>query len=119
MPEPDLLDAALLRDLEARFGRPGLVALVEIYLREAPQRAEAVAAAAQAGNTAALRQLAHDLTTSSGTIGVTVVHGLARDIELACKRGDASEAIDLAGVMAVAIDAAVDALRRRFPEAAP
>jgi HPt (histidine-containing phosphotransfer) domain-containing protein len=117
MPEPDLLDDALMRDLEARFGRKDFVALVEIYLREAPLRSEAVAAAAQAGDIAALRQHAHDLTTSSGTIGVNVVHGLARDIELACKTGDPAEAIDLASVMELAIDAAVAALRVRFPEA--
>jgi HPt (histidine-containing phosphotransfer) domain-containing protein len=117
MPEPDLLDDALMRDLEARFGRKDFVALVEIYLRDAPERARAIAAAAVASDEAALRRHAHDLTTSSGTIGIKAVHALSRDIEIACKTSDPAEAVALAGVLTVAIDASVAALRARFPEA--
>jgi HPt (histidine-containing phosphotransfer) domain-containing protein len=116
--EPAFLDEALLTDLEQRLGRSSLISLIEIYLADAPLRAGAIAAALEARDAAALRREAHNMTASSGTLGLQPVSELARDIELACKSGNISEAFALAGVLRVAIEAALAALKTRYPEAA-
>src|ERR1044071_9726640 len=92
----ELLDAALLRDLESRFGRGVFITLIEAYLGEVPLRRAAITAAMAASDLPALQQQAHDLTTSSGTLGVKAVHAVARDIEVACRAGRGADAFALA-----------------------
>ena len=114
--QPELLDQPLMRDLEARFGREALAALVETYLEEAALRLRNIADMAGHGDAAGVGQQAHDLTTSAGTIGVKAVYLLARDIEYACKSGQPAAAFTLAGRLPQIAGLCADALRARFPE---
>jgi HPt (histidine-containing phosphotransfer) domain-containing protein len=117
--EPELLDQALMSDLEARFGREALAALVETYLEEATLRLRNMVDMAGRGDAAGLGQQAHDLTTSSGTIGIKSVYLLARDIEHACKSGQPAAALALAVRLPQVAGQCADALRARFPELKP
>jgi HPt (histidine-containing phosphotransfer) domain-containing protein len=114
--ETELLDQALMRELEDRFGREAMAALVETYLQESENRLRQVPGLVAANDVAALGQQAHDLTTSAGTIGVKAVYLIARDIEYACKSGQPAAALALAGRLPRIAELCAAALRARFPE---
>ena len=114
--ETELLDQPLMRDLEARFGREALVALVETYLQETAGRMRQIVDIVARGDGVALGQQAHDLTTSSGTIGIQAVYLVARDIEYACKSGQSTAGLALAGRLPQIAELCAGALRARFPE---
>jgi len=114
--ETELLDQALMRDLEVRFGRDAMAALVETYLQETEGRLPLIADILARGDAAALGQQAHDLTTSSGTIGIQAVYLIARDMEYACKSGQSAAAFALAGRLPRIAERCAEALRARFPE---
>lgn len=115
--ETELLDQPLMRDLETRFGREAMVALVETYLQETAGRMRQIADIVARGDAGALGLQAHDLTTSSGTIGVQAVYLIARDVEYACKAGQPAAALALAGRLPQVAELCAGALRARFPEA--
>ncbi len=93
MVEDGLLDVAVMDGLRERFGADMFRALVAQFTSEMAGRVPAIEAALAAGDLAALRQQAHDITTSAGTLGVTGVSSRSAATEAACKSGDASAAL--------------------------
>jgi len=116
MTEPAPLDLALIEALEQRFGRAVFASFVQQYLDEVPPRLAVIQAALAAGDIAALQRQGHDLTTSSGTIGIAAVAAASRDCEVACKSDDREAALAAAALLPPRLEEAVAALKSRYPE---
>jgi HPt (histidine-containing phosphotransfer) domain-containing protein len=61
--------------------------LVETYLADTPVQLEAMTAAAQADDAAALVRPAHTLKSSSATVGAMRLSSVARELEMAGRSG--------------------------------
>lgn len=91
MSEPDLpvVDGRVLRELLESTGDDiGFVReLVETYLADTPAQLEAMTAAVQADDAAALVRPAHTLKSSSATVGAMRLSSVARELEMAGRAG--------------------------------
>jgi HPt (histidine-containing phosphotransfer) domain-containing protein len=91
MPEPDLqaVDAGVLAELMASTGDDiGFVReLIQTYLADTPVQFEAMTAAVEADDAAALVRPAHTLKSSSATVGVMRLSSIARELEMAGRSG--------------------------------
>jgi HPt (histidine-containing phosphotransfer) domain-containing protein len=61
---------------------------IELYLRDSPMLLEKVRSALSNGNTAHLKDAAHSLKSTSGTMGALLVYQTSQHIETAAKQGD-------------------------------
>ncbi|WP_143473191.1 response regulator [Limnothrix sp. PR1529] len=61
---------------------------IELYLRDSPMLLEKVRSALSNGNTAHLKDAAHSLKSTSGTMGALLVYQTSQQIETAAKQGD-------------------------------
>ena len=111
----DVLDTALMDGLEARYGRDIFESLVQEYLGEVKGRIEQATAA---NDLAGLRKEVHDLTTSSGTIGIRLVYEAAQACEFACRDEDVEQAMAIAREMPGKSAVANEALLVRCPSLA-
>jgi HPt (histidine-containing phosphotransfer) domain-containing protein len=91
VPPPDvpLVDEGVLAELLASTGDdPAFVReLVETYLAETPEQLEAMTAAIDADDAAALVRPAHTLKSSSATLGAMRLSALGRELEMAGRAG--------------------------------
>jgi len=91
MPELDLpvVDERTLGELLATTGDDlGFVReLVETFLADAPTQVDAMTAAVQADDAAALVRPAHTLKSSSATVGAMRLSSVARELEMAARSG--------------------------------
>lgn len=91
MSEPELpvLDEATLGDLVMTTGDdPAFVReLVETYLHDTPELMEAIGAAVETDDAAALVRPAHTLKSSSATVGALRLSAVAREMEMAGRSG--------------------------------
>ena len=85
-PAGGAIDAAIIGDLLDTMGSE-FGDLVRVYLEDAPQQINAIAAAAATGDAAAQLAPAHTLKSSSANIGATTLSELARRIEHAARAG--------------------------------
>ena len=115
MSQQSVLDTGLMENLEQRFGRDVFASFIQQYLDEVDGRREQVEAAVAAQDLAALGKEVHDLTTSSGTIGIKCVYETAQACEFACKDEDKALALALGRDLPEQMRAAVSALRERYP----
>jgi len=99
-------DAAAARPAERAFDGVGLlerlggdeailVEVVKVFLEDAPGQIDALNAAGQAGDVAALRRIAHTLKGAAGTICATALHLAALTLEQAVDRGDLDAAREM------------------------
>jgi HPt (histidine-containing phosphotransfer) domain-containing protein len=84
-----IVDEAVLRELlESTDDDIGFVReLVETYLSDTPAQLEAMTAAVEADDAAALVRPAHTLKSSSATVGAMRLSSVARDLEMAGRTG--------------------------------
>lgn len=78
------VDIALLSAFEDMQldGKPDLIVeLIDLYLEDAPQRLEAIKAAAASKDGMLLKRSAHGLKGGSASLGVLRVAGICRDLE--------------------------------------
>jgi HPt (histidine-containing phosphotransfer) domain-containing protein len=91
MPDPDvpIVDEAVLNEVMAATGGDGgfVRELVETYLADAPAQLEAMTAAVEADDAAALVRPAHTLKSSSATVGAMRLSSVARALEMAGRSG--------------------------------
>jgi HPt (histidine-containing phosphotransfer) domain-containing protein len=89
--EHDLVDATVVMALR-EFRMPGepdpAQAVVEVFLEVTPDRLARLRRAAQDGNAAQVRAMAHTLGGSSGAVGAVAMHAVAADIEALAPSAD-------------------------------
>ena len=93
------------------------VEIIDLFLRDAPKRVEAVKQAAVAGDAATLDRMAHGLRGSSAMIGAVAMAGLCSRIEALVEEGRTPEAPPLAEQLAAECQAtrqALEAARARL-----
>lgn len=90
--DPAVIDT--LRQLNEP-GEPEVIReLFGLFLTDAPARMQAIAAAVEARDAAALQRAAHTLKGASSAIGATSLHGACRALEDMGKRGVFDAAAD-------------------------
>lgn len=113
-PDDPVLDLDALAQLEADAGSKMLPDLLGSFVAEAEQRAERLAAAADASDARALEHESHALKACAQTYGALALHRRAVAVEQACLQGDGAEAASLARAMPELAATAVAALESRF-----
>lgn len=87
------VDGAVITALCEALGDEGAIEVVQLYLDALEPESVRLADAVAAGDTSAIRRSAHDLKSTSGTVGaVRVAHAMA-EVERLAASGDVS-AID-------------------------
>ena len=104
----------MLADLEHSLPRPDFRSFIEDYLVSAAERLQRAEALAVAGDMAALATEAHILISTSGSYGFRRASVLARQLEAACKAGDAGRAAPLLRELGESSRRALTAMRERF-----
>jgi signal transduction histidine kinase/DNA-binding response OmpR family regulator/HPt (histidine-containing phosphotransfer) domain-containing protein/integral membrane sensor domain MASE1 len=103
------LDAALIAELRQTLGDDAIYGeVVDAYLREAPIRLAGMQQALAAGDSEALRRLAHVLKGSSLTFGAGPVAALCQDLETHARHGT----LDGAATLLASLDRALPACCR-------
>jgi two-component system sensor histidine kinase/response regulator len=75
------LNEAMLTVLESQIGRSEVAVLAQMLLRETPDRLAAIHRALAAGDAAGARQMAHDIASTAGNLGISAVAALAQELE--------------------------------------
>jgi len=94
-----VLEIDALQALREMFGEDVadsvLVEVLDSYLEDAPKQLQALRAAGETGNTAALGMVAHTLKSTSATLGAIALSHLCNDLEAMVRAGDTTEALAL------------------------
>lgn len=96
LPDPALLDAAMLAELAATLGPDATTQAIGLFVRDARARILALRAAAAAGDHAGAGMLAHALAGSAGAVGATAVAAAARRVLASPACPDAVAALERA-----------------------
>ncbi|CAK0771151.1 two-component system, sensor histidine kinase and response regulator [Azospirillaceae bacterium] len=112
--EEVVLDEAQLAELEASIRPTEMGAIVMCFLNDVQARIERLSQAAAREDIKAVSAEAHDLSSSSGSLGATAVMNMAVAIEVACRSGNAAEALRQVPGLHGAAKVLVKAMRRRF-----
>ena len=88
-PQPPVLDHAVIAELSASVeeDRSFVVELINAYLVDGPAQVDAIEAAVEADDAAALVRPAHTLKSSSATVGALRLAAASRDLEMAARSG--------------------------------
>jgi HPt (histidine-containing phosphotransfer) domain-containing protein len=112
-PAPDF-DASMLADLESSLPRPEFQSFIKDYLESAVERLRCAEGHVATGDIAALATEAHILISTAGSYGFRRASILARQLETACKAGDAARATALMSELGESSRRAWAAMRQRF-----
>lgn len=94
--EDDLVDPRVLAELRVPAGDTLLLdELIDLYLRDGPERVEAIAAAVDRGDTREITRTAHLLKGSSANLSARAVRELASEIEARAREGSTEGLADL------------------------
>jgi len=110
------LDEELLNRLEGQIGRAMVAELVGMLLEQTPGTLAEIHKTLEAGDTAAARQLAHDIASTAGNLGITPVVTLARELERESNEGILESLAPIATRIEAAYHAASTSLRARYGE---
>jgi len=111
-------DEAAFGALKGALGDEMVEMLLGKYLTQMQEKIETLKGGIAARDMGVVRQQAHDLTSSSGSVGLGAMKDAASACEFAVKDGEEDKALDLAQQM---VDMAPDvaaAIRGRFPNLA-
>jgi len=75
------LNTAVLSRLESQIGRDEVSELAAMLLAETPHRLAEIHRTLAAGDAATARQIAHDIASTAGNLGITEVTTLARELQ--------------------------------------
>jgi HPt (histidine-containing phosphotransfer) domain-containing protein len=98
----DVLDQKMLQSLRQMIGARAsqvLAQLIDNYLADTPQLLQAIRAAVETGDAAALKQAAHTLRSVSANLGATTFSQMCKTLETIGDAGTTAGA--LAGVLQV------------------
>jgi HPt (histidine-containing phosphotransfer) domain-containing protein len=110
---PDF-DASMLADLETSLPRQDFHSFIEDYLVSAADRLKRAEALSAAGDMNALATEAHILISTAGSYGFRRASALARQLETACKAGNAAQAATLLRELGDSSRRAWTTMRQRF-----
>jgi two-component system sensor histidine kinase/response regulator len=114
LPDVPGLDEELLNRLEGQIGKAMVAELAEMLLDQTPAKLAEIHTVLEIGDVTTARQLAHDLASTAGNLGITTVVMLARELER--KSNDAE--LETLAPIAIRIDAAYHtaaaSLRERY-----
>jgi CheY-like chemotaxis protein len=111
------LDEKLLVRLEGQIGRPMVAELAGMLLEQTPDKLAEIHKTLEAGETTTARQLAHDIASTAGNLGMTRVVALARELERKSTEGLVKDLPSIAAQIDAAYYAAAASLRTRYLEA--
>ena len=91
---PELIDLGIVDELRDSVGgdEAFVKELVGAYLAESPGHLEAIAAAAEAGDAAAVVRPAHTLKSSSAAVGAVRLAAVSKRLEFAAREGRIDQA---------------------------
>jgi HPt (histidine-containing phosphotransfer) domain-containing protein len=113
-----VLDVTTLTALEGRLGRDRVVRVVAAQLSNGRDVARRLSAFEIAPDAAAVKALAHQLAGSSGSIGLLRLSGEAASAERAAGTAVLPELAAVVRGLRLCLEASLEALCRRYPEAA-
>ena len=111
-PAPDAIDQDQLTAVRVSMTPEAFDALLANYLSGARGRLARIEGMIEAGDMRVLQHEAHDLTSTSGSFGITGLARLAKRLEQACKANDRPAARELATALRAAADPVWDGLER-------
>jgi PAS domain S-box-containing protein len=110
----EILDLAVFDDWRSFLPRDAFTDMVDVQVVDSQAYLERILAAREAGEFKTMGEIAHELKSSSGAIGMVEVHRLAEQIEQACRDGRDDDASKLIAPLGTAVGAAVVALKERL-----
>ena len=115
MTDPGALDPAAIEALlDLAGGDLDFVdEIADTYVADAPTQVEAIGAAVNAGDDAALGAPAHTLKASSASVGATRLSELARELEAAARSGPVADPADRHRAIRAELALVVAALQAR------
>jgi signal transduction histidine kinase/DNA-binding response OmpR family regulator len=117
-PAPSALDNAVLDRLEDQIGRDDVSELATMLLEQTPERLAEIHRTLDAGDAATARQMAHDIASTAGNLGIIAVANLAKTLEHKYSEGAYDDLKPIAVQMDSAYRAAAIQLRARYGLAA-
>jgi CheY-like chemotaxis protein/HPt (histidine-containing phosphotransfer) domain-containing protein len=108
------LNDAVLSRLESQIGRDEVSELAAMLLAETPDRLAEIHRTLAAGDAASARQMAHDIASTAGNLGITEVATLAQALEHKYNEGAYSALPPIAAQMDAAYSAAAVQLKARY-----
>jgi two-component system sensor histidine kinase/response regulator len=114
IPDPSGLDEAALARLETQVGREMVAELVGMLLEQTPPKIAGIHSALNDGDTAAARQLAHDIGSTAGNLGMSRVASLSRELERKFAEGASDALQPLAAQIDQAYASAAAPLKARY-----
>ena len=112
-PSTALNDAVLAR-LEDQIGRDDVAELAAMLLEQTPDRLAEIHRTLAAGDAAAARQMAHDIASTAGNLGITEVATLAQALEHKYNEGAYDDLKPIAAQIDSAYSAAAIQLKARY-----
>lgn len=108
------LDDEMLNRLENQIGRAMVAELAAMLLAQTPDKLAQIHSTLKAGDTATARQLAHDIASTAGNLGITSVVVLARELERRAVEDTLEVLPPIATLIDAAYQAAAEPLRMRY-----
>ncbi len=115
-PAAPTLKSEQLDELAAVLGEDRLLQLLRAYALSASGMVHAIGSALSAGDVAMVRRVAHDLKSTSGSLGLRGMAEQAKAIEQMCHADDLAGATAAARGLAEHLAETVGCMRRRFPK---
>jgi len=109
-----MLDQEMLTRLEDQIGRASMDELAHMLLEQTPAKLSDLHRAIEAGDRDLARQLAHDIGSTAGTMGMTAVTALAQELQMTSKDGELAAQASLAAAITATYNAAAEPLRTRY-----
>ena len=110
-----VIDRSILDALTRRLGGVKASELVDLYLSDLRERVERMGAALAARDVAALHREAHDLRSTSGSLGLTSLFALGEGIHMATQSGNDEDAFAMAARVAAVSEQTIAALAAIHP----
>ena len=108
------LNDAVLSRLESQIGRAEVSELAAMLLAETPDRLAEIHRTLAAGDAATARQMAHDIASTAGNLGITEVATLAQQLEQKYNEGIYDALPPIAAQIDDAYSAAATQLKARY-----
>ncbi len=109
-----VLDDAVINELESVLSPEALTSLVQENMEDARERISRIFDAVKEEDLPTLRDEAHNLKSTLGNFGALRASNTAAAFEAACKEGRREDAIAMVPEVNAAVDAAIEALSKRY-----
>jgi signal transduction histidine kinase/CheY-like chemotaxis protein len=115
----EIIDRSVLTALAARIGVQKTGELVDLYMADLVERRDRMRAALDARDMNALHREAHDLRSTSGSLGLTRLFALGEGIQSATQDGDETKAFATAAEVGPVAEQTIAALAEADPRKQP